>query len=206
VVSTENIIIIGSGCAGWTAAIYAFRANLNPLLVTGMQPGGLLTSTTTVENFPGFSKGIDGGQLMLEMQEQAARFGARTKFLSTVESVDLSKRPFRLTVDGEPTQTKALIVAVGASHKHLVVPGEHALENKGVTFCGTCDGALPVFRGKSLVVVGGGDSACEEAMYLTRFGSTVLSRSSSRHVAGVEDHGPTSAGESKDSAGVEFRC
>jgi thioredoxin reductase (NADPH) len=172
-VSTENIIIIGSGCAGWTAAIYAARANLNPLLVTGMQPGGLLTSTTTVENFPGFSKGIDGGQLMMEMQEQATRFGARTKFLSKLESVDLSERPFQLIVEGEPIRTKALIVAVGASHKHLGVPGEHALENKGVTFCATCDGALPVFRNKPLVVVGGGDSACEEAIYLTHFGSKV---------------------------------
>jgi len=169
----ENVVIIGSGCAGWTAAIYAARANLNPLLITGMQAGGLLTTTTTVENFPGFSKGIDGAQLMMEMQEQATRFGTRIKYLSKVESVDLSERPFRLTVEGETIQTKSLIVAVGAGHKHLGVPGEHELENRGVTFCATCDGALPVFRNKPLVVVGGGDSACEEAMYLTRFGSTV---------------------------------
>jgi thioredoxin reductase (NADPH) len=169
----ENVIIIGSGCAGWTAAVYTARANLSPLVVTGSQPGGLLTTTTIVENYPGFSKGIDGVELMTEMQEQAKRFGARVKFLSNVESVDLSSRPFRVTIDGEAVETKSLIVAVGAGHRHLGVPGEHALENKGVTFCATCDGALPIFRDKPLVVVGGGDTACEEAMYLTRFGSVV---------------------------------
>ena len=169
----ETIVIIGSGCAGWTAALYTARANLNPLLITGMQPGGLLTTTTVVENYPGFSKGVDGSQLMTEMQEQATRFGTRVKFLTRVESADLSCRPFTLTVEGEKIQTRCLIVAVGAGHKHLDVLGEHELENKGVTFCATCDGALPVFRNKPLVVVGGGDSACEEAMFLTRFGSIV---------------------------------
>ena len=168
----ENVVIIGSGCAGWTAAIYTARANLNPLLITGMQPGGLLTTTTIVENYPGFSGGVDGSQLMTEMQEQATRFGARVKFLSRVESADLTGRPFTLTVEGEKIQTRSLIVAVGARHRHLGVPGEHD-ENKGITFCATCDGALPAFRNKPLVVVGGGDTACEEAMYLTRFGSIV---------------------------------
>ena len=169
----ENVLIIGSGCAGWTAAVYTARANLKPLLITGTQPGGLLTTTTIVENYPGFSKGIDGNQLMLEMQEQATRFGTQVQYMSRVESVDLSKRPFTVVSDGDPIQAKTIIVAVGAGHRHLGVPGEHMLENKGVTYCATCDGALPMFRNKPLVVVGGGDSACEEAMYLTRFGSEV---------------------------------
>jgi thioredoxin reductase (NADPH) len=169
----ENVVIIGSGCAGWTAAVYTARANLQPLLITGIQPGGLLTTTTVVENFPGFSKGIDGNQLMVEMQEQASRFGTRVQYMSTVEAVDFSKRPFTLQVDGKTIETKSVIIAVGAGHRHLGVPGEHELENKGVTYCATCDGALPMFRNQPLVVVGGGDSACEEAMYLTRFGSIV---------------------------------
>lgn len=169
----ENVLIIGSGCAGWTAAVYTARANLKPLLITGTQPGGLLTTTTIVENYPGFSKGIDGNQLMLEMQEQATRFGTQVQYMSKVESVDLSKHPFTVVSDGDSIQAKSVIVAVGAGHRHLGVPGEHILENKGVTYCATCDGALPMFRNKPLVVVGGGDSACEEAMYLTRFGSEV---------------------------------
>jgi len=169
----EQVVIIGSGCAGWTAAIYTARANLNPLLITGQQPGGLLTTTSTVENFPGFRNGIEGTALMTEMQEQATRFGTRIQYLSRVESVDLSGTPLRLTVDGKVIETKTIIVAVGAGHRHLGVPGEHELENKGVTYCATCDGALPIFRNKPLVVVGGGDSACEEASYLTRFASQV---------------------------------
>jgi thioredoxin reductase (NADPH) len=169
----EQVIIIGSGCAGWTAAIYTARANLNPLLITGQQPGGLLTTTSSVENFPGFRNGIEGTELMTEMQEQATRFGTRIQYLSRVESVDFSGTPLKLTVDGKVLETRSVIVAVGAGHRHLGVPGEHELENKGVTYCATCDGALPVFRNKPLVVVGGGDSACEEASYLTRFASQV---------------------------------
>ena len=169
----ENVVIIGSGCAGWTAALYTARANLNPVVYTGVQPGGLLTTTTIVENFPGFPEGVDGYELMTRMQKQAERFGAKTKFGSIVESVDLSKQPFTLTVDGEKVEAKTVIIATGAGHKHLGVPGEELLENKGVTYCATCDGALPMFRNKPLVVVGGGDSACEEASYLTRFGSEV---------------------------------
>jgi len=170
----ENVVIIGSGCAGWTAAVYTARADLKPLLITGMQPGGLLTTTTIVENFPGFSKkGIDGNQLMMEMQEQATRFGTNVQYMSTVEEVDVSSKPIKLKVDGKEIETKTLIIATGAGHKHLGVPGEKELENRGVTYCATCDGALPIFRDKPLVVVGGGDSACEEAMYLTRFGSVV---------------------------------
>jgi thioredoxin reductase (NADPH) len=167
-----KIIIIGSGCAGWTAALYTARANLSPLVLTGGQPGGLLTTTSIVENFPGFPEGVDGYELMTRMQKQAERFGARASF-GSVEAVDFSKRPFTLTVDGEKVEAEAVIIATGASHKHLGVPGEDLLETKGVTYCATCDGALPVFRNQPLVVVGGGDSACEEALYLTRFGSAI---------------------------------
>ena len=168
----EKVVIIGTGCAGLTAALYTARANLKPLVLTGKQPGGLLTTTSTVENFPGFPEGIDGYELMVRMQKQAERFGARVQF-GTLECVDLSGRPFLLTVDGERVQTETLIIATGASHRHLGVEGEHKLENKGVTYCATCDGALPMFRNQPLVVVGGGDSACEEALYLTRFGSEI---------------------------------
>ena len=168
----EKVVIIGSGPAGWTAALYTARAQLAPLVLTGRQPGGLLTTTSIVENFPGFPEGIDGYELMTRMQKQAERFGAKTTF-GTVEAVDFSQKPFVLTVDGAKVEAETVIISTGASHKHLGVPGEHELETKGVTYCATCDGALPVFRNQPLVVVGGGDSACEEAMYLTRFGSTV---------------------------------
>ena len=168
----EKVVIIGSGCAGLTAALYTARANLRPLVLTGRQPGGLLTTTSIVENYPGFPEGIDGCELMMRLQKQAERFGARVKF-ACVEAVDLSRRPFSLTVDGEPLAAETIIIASGASHRHLGLESEHKLENKGVTYCATCDGALPLFRNQPLVVVGGGDSACEEAMYLTRFGSIV---------------------------------
>jgi thioredoxin reductase (NADPH) len=168
----EKVVIIGTGCAGLTAALYTARAQLAPLVLTGIMPGGLLTTTSIVENFPGFPEGIDGYELMTRMQKQAERFGAKVKF-GTVESVDLSKRPFTLVVDGDVVQSETIIIASGAGHKHLGVPGEDELEKKGVTYCATCDGALPMFRNQPLVVVGGGDSACEEATYLTRFGSTV---------------------------------
>jgi thioredoxin reductase (NADPH) len=168
----EKVVIIGSGCAGWTAALYAARANLRPLVLTGTQPGGLLTTTTIVENFPGFPEGVDGYELMTRMQKQAERFGARAQF-GTAEAADFSRRPFVLTVDGEKLETETVIIATGASHRHLGLESERKLENKGVTYCATCDGALPMFRNRPLVVVGGGDSACEEAAYLTRFGSIV---------------------------------
>jgi thioredoxin reductase (NADPH) len=168
----EQVVIVGSGCAGLTAALYTARANLSPLVLTGLMPGGLLTTTSIVENYPGFPEGIDGFELMTRMQKQAERFGARVQF-ATVEAVDLARQPFVLTVDGERVETKALIIASGAGHRHLGLESERRLEKKGVTYCATCDGALPAFRDQPLVVVGGGDSACEEALYLTRFGLVV---------------------------------
>ena len=169
----EKVVIIGSGCAGLTAALYTARAQLKPVVLTGAMPGGLLTTTSIVENFPGWPDGIDGTDLMIKLQQQAERFGAEVRFGSTVESVDLSERPFRLTVDGEPMLAQTLIVASGAGHRHLGLESEKKLDKKGVTYCATCDGALPMFRDQPLVVVGGGDSACEEATYLTRFASKV---------------------------------
>jgi thioredoxin reductase (NADPH) len=168
----RQVTIIGTGCAGLTAAIYTARANLKPLVLTGKMPGGLLTTTSIVENFPGFPEGVDGFELMTRMQQQAEKCGAEIK-MASVEAVDLSSRPFRLTVDGETVTTQTIIIATGASHRHLGIESEHLLENKGVTFCATCDGALPMFRNQPLVVVGGGDSAIEEALYLTRFASVV---------------------------------
>jgi thioredoxin reductase (NADPH) len=135
-------------------------------------PGGLLTTTSIVENYPGFPDGVDGYELMTKMQQQAERFGAKVKF-ATVESVEANSSPIKLTVDGEPVETRTLIIASGAGHKHLGLESEKLLDKKGVTYCATCDGALPMFRNQPLVVVGGGDSACEEATYLTRFASTV---------------------------------
>jgi thioredoxin reductase (NADPH) len=168
----EKVVIIGTGCAGLTAALYTARANLNPLVLTGAMPGGLLTTTSIVENFPGFPEGIDGYEMMTRMQKQAERFGARIQF-GTLESVDASKYPFVLTIDGEKIEAETIIIASGAGHRHLGLENEHLLEKKGVTYCATCDGALPMFRNQPLVVVGGGDSACEEALYLTRFASVV---------------------------------
>ncbi len=169
----HKVVIIGSGCAGWTAALYTARANLQPLVLMGAQPGGLLTTTSIVENFPGFPEGVDGCELMSRMQKQAKRFGAKSTFAS-VEKVDFSITPFELIVDGDKVEAETVIIATGASHKHLGIPGEDLLETKGVTYCATCDGALPVFRNQPLVVIGGGDSACEEALYLTRFGKEVF--------------------------------
>jgi len=155
-----------------TAALYTARADLKPLVIAGSQPGGLLTTTTTVENFPGFPEGIDGYELAVRMQKQAERFGARVQF-GVVEALDLSGQPLVLTIDGDRVETETVIVASGARHRHLGLESESKLEKKGVTYCATCDGALPLFRNQPLVVVGGGDSACEEAMYLARFGSIV---------------------------------
>ncbi len=169
----ENVAIIGSGCAGWTAALYTARANLKPVIFTGAQPGGLLTTTSIVENYPGFPEGIDGTELMMRMQKQAERFGAKTEYGTRLTKVDFSQRPFQLWADDELIEAKSVIIAVGASHRHLGLSSEELLERKGVTYCATCDGALPMFRNQPLVVVGGGDSACEEAHYLTHFASKV---------------------------------
>jgi len=169
----ENVVIIGSGCAGWTAALYTARANLKPLLLTGEQPGGLLTTTHIVENFPGFPEGIDGTELMMRMQKQAERFGAQTRYGVKVTKVDFSKAPLKLWLDDEVVETKTVIIATGASHQRLGLKNEELLERKGVTYCATCDGALQMFRNNPVVVVGGGDSACEEATYLTHFASKV---------------------------------
>jgi thioredoxin reductase (NADPH) len=168
----EKVVIIGTGCAGLTAAIYTGRANLHPLVLTGTMPGGLLTTTSIVENYPGFPEGIDGYELMVRMQKQAERFGARIQF-GTLEAVDFSKQPLELTIDGSSVEAETVIIASGAGHRRLELESERLLEKKGVTYCATCDGALPMFRNQPLVVVGGGDSACEEATYLTRFASEV---------------------------------
>jgi thioredoxin reductase (NADPH) len=167
----RNLVIIGSGCAGNTAAIYAARAQLKPLVVSGHEPGGQLSLTTLVENFPGFPDGIDGPVLVENMRKQAERFGAEYRS-GAVEAADLSKRPFRLRVDGEWIETRALIIASGASARWLGLPSEQKLIGRGVSSCATCDGFF--FRDKKIMVVGGGDSAMEEALFLTRFGSEVV--------------------------------
>lgn len=167
----KNLIIIGSGPAGYTAAIYSSRANLEPLMIEGHEPGGQLTTTTDVENFPGFPEGVMGPDLMTNMKKQAARFG--TQFLSTkVTNVDLSKRPFKVTCEnGEEYLAKALIISTGASAKYLGLPNEKELIGRGVSACATCDGFF--YRNKVVYVVGGGDTALEEATFLTRFASKV---------------------------------
>ncbi|HEX8806707.1 MAG TPA: thioredoxin-disulfide reductase [Candidatus Aquilonibacter sp.] len=166
----ERVIIIGSGPAGLTAAIYAARANLQPLVLAGGLYGGQLMLTTDVENYPGFPEGIMGPDLMLKFREQAERFGARVENVDAT-SVDFSKRPFIVRTAYEEFHTKTVIVATGASAKWLEIPGEEKLRGRGVSTCATCDGAF--FREKHIVVVGGGDSAMEEALFLTRFGRRV---------------------------------
>ncbi len=166
----EDVIIVGTGCAGLTAAIYAARSGLKPLVLEGRQPGGQLTTTTAVENFPGFPEGIDGPDLIINMHKQAERFGARYQY-GTVEEFEQVDGVNRVRVDGEWIETKALIIASGASARYLELPGEEKLIGHGLTSCATCDGAF--YRNVPVCVVGGGDSACEEATFLTRFASKV---------------------------------
>lgn len=166
----QNVVIIGSGCAGNTAAIYTARASLTPLVISGHEPGGQLSLTTEVENFPGFPEGIQGPQLVENMKQQAIRFGAVYRD-GKVEEADLSKRPFRLRVEDEWIETGTLIVASGASARWLGLPNEQKLIGHGVSSCATCDGFF--YKGKKIMVIGGGDSAMEEATFLTKFGSEV---------------------------------
>ncbi len=175
--AVEKVVIIGSGPAGHTAAIYAARANLEPLMfegfmAAGVAAGGQLTTTTEVENYPGFPEGIDGSKLMEMMRAQSARFGTRIE-TETVEKVDLARRPFVVTTSDRTVQAESVIIATGATAKRLFLPGEDRLWQCGISACAVCDGALPIFRGKPLVVIGGGDTASEEANYLTKFASKV---------------------------------
>ena len=165
----ENVIIVGTGCAGLTAAIYTARANLTPLVLEGRMPGGQLTTTTAVENFPGFPEGVDGPELVQRMHQQAEKFGSRFKY-GVVEEFEPGT-PHRIKVDGSWMETKALIIASGASPRYIGIEGENALIGHGLTSCATCDGAF--YRNVPVCVVGGGDSACEEATFLTRFASEV---------------------------------
>ena len=175
--SVEKVIIIGSGPAGHTAAVYAARADLNPLMFEGFMAGGVaaggqLTTTTDVENYPGFPEGITGPDLMDAMREQSVRFGTRIK-TETVTAIDLSSRPFTVTVGSSSYRAETVILATGATARRLGLPGEEQYWQRGMSACAVCDGALPIFRNKPLVVIGGGDSACEEASYLSKFGSSV---------------------------------
>lgn len=175
--SSTNVIIIGSGPAAHTAAIYAARAELAPLLFEGFMAGGVaaggqLTTTTEVENYPGFPDGITGPELMEKMRAQSVKYGTEIK-TETVERVDFSKRPFTVVAPSGEYQARAVIVATGATAKRLGLPGEDEYWQKGISACAVCDGALPIFRNKPLIVIGGGDSACEEASYLAKFGSSV---------------------------------
>jgi thioredoxin reductase (NADPH) len=175
---SENVIIIGSGPAGHTAALYTARANLKPLMfegfmAAGVAAGGQLTTTTEIENFPGFPEGIDGTLLTQHFRTQSARFGT-VIHTETVEEVDLSKRPFRVKSSEREAWAEAIIIATGATAKRLKIPGEEKLWQAGISACAVCDGALPIYRNKVLMVVGGGDTAVEEATHLTKFGTKVV--------------------------------
>ena len=168
--NVRNVVIVGSGCAGHTAALYTGRAKLNPLVIEGHEPGGQLSLTTLVENFPGFPEGIMGPELIANMRLQAERFGAEYR-LAHVTAADLGKRPFTLQVGKETIQARTVIIASGASARWLGLPNEKALIGHGVSSCATCDGFF--FSGKEIAVIGGGDSAMEEALFLTRFANRV---------------------------------
>jgi len=168
--SIRNVVVMGSGCAGHTAALYTARAKLNPLVIEGHEPGGQLSLTTLVENFPGFPEGIQGPELVENMRRQAVRFGAEYQ-MGHVSKADLSKRPFTLSLGKDTVQTRTVIIASGASARWLGLPNEQALIGHGVSSCATCDGFF--FSGKEITVIGGGDSAMEEATFLTRFATQV---------------------------------
>lgn len=173
----ENVIVIGSGPAGYTASLYLSRADLSPLCLEGelskdILPGGQLMTTTEVENYPGYPDGVSGPEMMEQFKKQAEKFGTRFAY-KTVTKVDFSKRPFTLWADDEKFEAKSVVIATGASAKYLGLPSEEKFLNHGVSACATCDGALPRFRNKPIVVVGGGDTAMEEAMFLTKFASVV---------------------------------
>lgn len=174
----EKLVIVGSGPAGHTAAIYSARADLSPLMfegfmAAGVAAGGQLTTTTDVENYPGFPQGIDGPEMMDLFRQQSLRFGTRIH-TETVEKVDLSRRPFQITTSSGATLTETLIVATGATARRLGIPGEERFWQQGISACAVCDGALPIFRNKMLMVIGGGDTAVEEATHLTKFGVEVI--------------------------------
>jgi thioredoxin reductase (NADPH) len=166
----ENLIILGSGPAGWTAAIYAGRAQLEPLLITGIAVGGQMALTSEVENYPGFPQGISGQDLNQLMQQQAERFGTRVQ-MDEVTAVELSTHPFKVTAYGDEYEAQALIIATGTSSRKLEVPGEAEFTGRGVSYCATCDGFF--YQDRQVVVVGGGDSALEEAIFLTKFATQV---------------------------------
>lgn len=167
----ENIIILGTGCAGLTAAIYAARANLNPVIITGYEPGGQLTLTTVVENFPGFPEGILGTELTDNMRKQAEKFGARVIMDIATEFNILESGLIEIKTNTQTFQTKTLIIATGASARWLNIPSEAPYKGRGVHTCATCDGAF--YKNKNVIIVGGGDSACEEGSFLTKFAETV---------------------------------
>jgi len=174
----EKLVIVGSGPAGHTAAIYSARADLSPLMFEGFMAGGVaaggqLTTTNDVENYPGFPEGVNGPEMMDLFRQQSLRFGTRI-LTETVERVDLSRRPFRVTASSGETLTETLIVATGATARRLGIPGEELFWQQGISACAVCDGALPIFRNKVLMVVGGGDTAVEEATHLTKFGTEVI--------------------------------
>ena len=184
----ENVIIIGSGPAGYTAALYTARANLNPLVIEGWLWGGLLQQTTDVENYPGYPQGVMGPQMMQDLRDQAERFGARfiTENVTRVEPATAEGEPHTVWVDEDEYKAASVILAMGAEHKKLGVPGEEELGGRGVSYCATCDAAF--FKDRETIIVGGGDSAMEEAIFLAKFASQGDDREPARRVPRLEDH------------------